>query len=53
MFSGKKTYIVSFGAALLAIGGALHGDYTWPQAAQLIVEAAIGAALRSGISKIG
>lgn len=52
MFSGKKTYLMGIGALMLAVGGALHGDYTVPQAAQLGVEALLAMFLRAGIGKI-
>jgi hypothetical protein len=50
MLAGKKTYITGIGAVLLAVGGAMHGDYTIGQAAQLAIEALMIMALRKGVS---
>lgn len=49
MFNGKKTYLVAAATVFGTIASAVSGAISWPDAAQLIVTAILGATLRNGM----
>ena len=50
ILKGKKTYVVAALTILGAIASYLTGDVALSDAVQLVVTAALGATIRSGIS---
>lgn len=50
MLTGKKTYLVAGITTLTTILTALSGQISYPEAAQLIVTAVMGATIRNGIT---
>lgn len=48
--NGKKTYLVAGLSAIGAILAALGGQVSYPEAAQLIVTAVMGATIRHGVT---
>ena len=50
MLSGYKTYLIAGAAAITAIASYLAGDATLAETIQLVVTAAMGATIRSGIN---
>lgn len=48
--NGAKTYIVAAGAVLSAVGAALQGSLSWPEALAIIVPAILAATVRHGVS---
>lgn len=51
MFSGKKTYLVSLGSILGAVGGFLTGTLSMPDAIQMVITAVLAATIRNSIPK--
>lgn len=49
MFNGKKTYLVSLASIFGTITAALAGQISWPDAAQIIVTAALATTVRHGV----
>lgn len=50
MFNGKKTYLVSLVSILGTVSAALTGQISWPDAAQIIVTAALATTVRHGVA---
>lgn len=50
MFNGKKTYLISLASILGTVTAALSGQISWPDAAQIIVTAALATTVRHGVS---
>lgn len=49
--NGKKTYIVSIGGVLLAVGGYLTGALSIGEAFDAAIAATLGSTVRHGIAK--
>ncbi len=50
MLSGYKTYLIAGAAIITAIANYLAGDMSLAETIQLVVTAAMGATIRSGIN---
>lgn len=50
MFNGKKTYLISLASILGTVTAALSGQISWPDAAQIIVTAALATTIRHGVT---
>lgn len=49
MFNGKKTYLTALVSVLGTVAAALSGQISWPDAAQIIVTAALATTVRHGV----